>query len=71
MASVCWESSGMIKKHCFEHGKTVNGNTSVQQIKSAREAIKANRRHKLTPGVLLMHGYVPSQNSDVISRVWL
>ena len=61
----------MIKKDYFEHGKTVAGNTSVQQIKNPREAIKAKRRHKLTSGVLLMQGNAPSQNSDVISKVWL
>ena len=29
MASVWWDSQGMIKKDYFEHGKTVTGNTSV------------------------------------------
>ena len=29
MASVWWDSQGMIKKNYFEHGKTVAGNTSV------------------------------------------
>ena len=71
MASVWWESSVMIKKDYFEHGKTVTSNTSVQQIKKSRKAIKAKRRHKLTSSVLLMQDKEPSQNSDVISRVWL
>ena len=44
----------MIKKDYFEYGETVTGNTSVQQIKNLRKAIKAKRRHKLTSGVLLM-----------------
>ena len=61
----------MIKKDYFEHGNTVTGNTFVQQIKNPRKAIKAKRRHKLTSDVLLMQGNVPSQNSDVISIVWL
>ena len=26
MASVWWDSQGMIKKDCFEYGKTVTGN---------------------------------------------
>ena len=71
MASVWWDSQGMIKKDYFEHGKTVTGNTSVQQIKNPRKAIKSKRRHKLTSCVLLMQDNAPSQNSDVISRVWL
>ena len=71
MASVWWDSLCMIKKDYFEHGKTVTGNTSVQQIKIPRKAIKVKRRHKLTSGVLLMQGNAQSQNSDVISRVWL
>ena len=29
MASVWWDSQGMIKKDYFEHGKTVTGNISV------------------------------------------
>ena len=29
MASVWWDSQGMIKKNYFEHEKTVAGNTSV------------------------------------------
>ena len=33
MASVGWDSQGMIKNDYFELGKTVTGNTSVQQIK--------------------------------------
>ena len=27
MASVWWDSQGMIKKDCFEYGKTITGNT--------------------------------------------
>ena len=54
-----------------EHGKTVTGNTSVQQIKNPRKAIKAKRRHKLMSDVLLMQGNTPSQYFDVISIVWL
>ena len=46
MASVWWDNQDMIKKDHFEHGKTVTSNISVQQIKNAREAIKAKRRHK-------------------------
>ena len=66
MASVWWDSQGMIKKDYIEHGKTVTGNTFVQQIKNPRKAIKAKWRHKLTSGVLLMQDIAPSQNSDVI-----
>ena len=54
IASVWWDSKSTIKKDYFEHGKTVTGNTSVQQIKNPRKAIKAKRHHKLTSGVLLM-----------------
>ena len=71
MASVSWDNQDMVKKDYFEHGKTVTGSISVQQIKNPRKAIKAKRRHKLTSGVLLMQDKAPSQNSDVISGVWL
>ena len=54
LASEWWDSQDMIKKDYFEHGKTVTGNISVQQIKNPRNAIKAKRHHKLTSGVLLM-----------------
>ena len=71
MASVLWDSQGMIKNDYFEHGKTVAGNISVLQIKNSHKAIKDKRRHKLMSGVLLMQDKAPSQNSDVISKVWL
>ena len=38
MASVRWDSQGMIKKDYFEHGKTVTGNTSVQQTKKSTQS---------------------------------
>ena len=38
---------------------------------SKTSALFTKRCHKLTSGVLLMHGKAPSQNSDVISGVWL
>ena len=59
MASVWWDSQGMIKKDYFKHGKTVTGNISVQQIKNPRKAIKAKWCHKLTLGVLLMQENTP------------
>ena len=70
MASVWWDSQGMIKKDYFEHGKTVTGNTSVQQIKNPCKAIKVKQCRELTSGMLLMQDNTPTQNSDVISRVW-
>ena len=71
MASVWWDNQGMIKKGYFEHGKTVTGNNSVQQIKNPHKAIKDKQRHKLMSGVLLMQNKAPSQYSDVISKVCL
>ena len=71
MASVWWDSQGMIMKDYFEHGKTVTGHMYAQQLKNPRKAIKAKRRHKLTSGVLLMQDNAQSQNSDIISRLWL
>ena len=54
MASVCWDSQGMIMKDYFEHGKTVTGNMCAQQLKNPHETIKAKRRAKLRSGVLLL-----------------
>ena len=42
MASVWWDSQGMIKKDYFEHGKTVTANTSVQQIKNPTKQSRPN-----------------------------
>ena len=42
MASVWWDSQGMMKKDYFEHGKTVTGNTSVQQIKDHAKQSRTN-----------------------------
>ena len=66
MASVWWDSQGMMKKDYFEHGKTVTGNTSLQQIKNPHKAIKAKRRHKLTSGVLLMQDNVKTLTSSAV-----
>ena len=42
MASVWWDSHGMIKKDYFEHGKTVTVNTFVQQIKNPTKQSRPN-----------------------------
>ena len=60
----------MIKKDYIEHGKTVTGNTSVQQKKST-QSNQGQTASQAEVRCAADAGQRASQNSDVISRVWL
>ena len=71
MASVWWDSQGMIKKDYIEHGKTVTRNSSVPLIKKSTQSNQGQTASQADVRCAADAGQRLSQNSDVISRVWL
>ena len=56
MASVFWDSEGVLMTGYLERGKTVTGVYYAELIRKLRSAIKEIRRGKLSHGVLLHQG---------------
>ena len=65
MASVFWDSEGILMIDYLERGKTVTGVYYADQIRKLRAAIKEKRRGKLCHGVLLHHDNAPAHTSAV------
>ena len=55
MASVCWDSEGVLMIDYLERGKTVTGVYYAELIRKLRSAIKEKRRGKLSHDVLLIN----------------
>ncbi len=55
MLSVFWDMEGVILMKWLEKGKTINAQYYCEVLKELREAIKSNRRGKLSKGILLQH----------------
>ena len=65
MASVFWDSEGVLMIDYLERSKTVTGVYFVELILKLCEKIKEKRRGKLTQGVLLQHDNAPAHTFDV------
>jgi len=65
MASVFWDSEGVLMIDYLERGKTVTGVYYADQISKLRAAIKQKRLGKLRHGVLLHHDNAPAHTSAV------
>src|ERR1700743_1771577 len=65
MASVFWDSEGVLMIDYLKRGKTVQGVYSAELIRKLREQIKEKRRGKLIQGVLLHHDNAPAHPSHV------
>lgn len=63
MASVFWDSDGIIMIDYLENGKTITGDYYASLLVKLRIAIKEKRRGKLGKGVLLLHDNAPSHTS--------
>ena len=59
MASVFWDSEGVLMIGYLERGKTVTGVYCAELIRKPRSAIKEKRRGKLSHGVLLHQDNAP------------
>ena len=65
MASVFWDSEGILMIDYLERGKTITGVHYADQIRKLRAAIKQKRRGKLSHGVLLHQDNAPAHMSAV------
>lgn len=55
MATVFWDKDGILLIDWLPAGQTINSSYYIEVLKNLREAIKSQRRGKLTRGVLLQH----------------
>ena len=65
MASVFWDSEGVLMIDYLERGKIITGVYYAELIKKIRSAIKEKRRGKLSHGVLLHHDNAPGHTSAI------
>ena len=65
MATVFWDSKGIILIDYKPAGTSITGEYYANVIKQLRAAIKEKRRGKLTAGVLLLHDNAPVHKSRV------
>ena len=56
MASVFWDSQGVITFHYLEQGRTINGAYYAAELRRLRQEIARKRRGKLTRCVLFLQG---------------
>ncbi|KAL0831014.1 hypothetical protein ABMA28_001900 [Loxostege sticticalis] len=65
MASVFWDSDGILFIDYVPKGQTITGPYYASLIPKVREAIKKTRRGKLSSGVLFLHDNAPAHRSEV------
>lgn len=65
MASVFWDSEGVIMIDYLEKGKTINGEYYASELTKLKTAIKEKRRGKLRAGVLLLQDNAPAHTAQV------
>ncbi|XP_071081533.1 histone-lysine N-methyltransferase SETMAR-like [Haliotis cracherodii] len=63
MASVFWDSEGVIMVDWLPKGRSVTGAYYVELLRQLREQIKVTRRGKLTKGVLYHHDNAPAHTT--------
>ena len=65
MASIFWDSQGVIIIDNLEQGRTINGAYYASKLKRPRQENARKRRGKLTCGVLLLQDNAPAHMSQV------
>lgn len=55
MASVFWDSKGVLLVEFMERGATINADAYIETLKNLRRAIQNKRRGLLSSGVVLLH----------------
>jgi hypothetical protein len=65
MASMFWESQGIIMIDYLEQGRTISATYYADELRHLRHEIAHKRRGKLTQGFLLLHDYAPVHISQV------
>ena len=65
MASIFWDSQGVIMVDNLEQGRMMNGAYYAGELRQLRQEIARKRRGKLTRGVLLLQNNAPAHMSQV------
>ena len=65
MASIFWDSQGVIMIGYLEQGRTIIGTYYADEVRRQRQEIARKRRGKLTCGVVLLQDNVPAHTSQV------
>ena len=65
MASVFWDSQGVIMIDNLEQGRTINGAYYAAELRRLRQEITRKRRGNLTSCVLLVQDNAPAHTSQV------
>ncbi|CAH1257192.1 SETMAR [Branchiostoma lanceolatum] len=65
MASVFWDSEGVIMINYLQKGQTINGEYYASELRQLKAAIKEKRRGKLRAGVLLLQDNAPVHTAHV------
>jgi histone-lysine N-methyltransferase SETMAR len=65
MASIFWDTEGIIMIDYLEKGKTVNSVYYMSLLSQLKEKLKEKRRGKLTRGVLFLQDNAPAHKSHV------
>jgi hypothetical protein len=65
MASIFWDSQGILMIDYLEQGRTINGTHYADKLRRLRQEIARKRRGKLTQSVLLLHDNAPAPTSHV------
>lgn len=55
MATVFWDSKGVLLIEFMERGATINGDAYIETMKPLRRAIQNNRHDLLSSGVVFLH----------------
>ena len=63
IASMFWDSRGVIMVDDLEKGRTINGAYYAEELRRLRQEIVKKRRAKLTRGVLLLQDNAPAHTS--------
>ena len=70
MATVFWDSKGVLLVHFTPHGETVNAANYCETLNLLREAIRRKRPSRLRQGVLLQHDDATPHTAH-LTRGWL
>ena len=65
MASLFWDSQGVIMIEYLDQGRPINGAYYVEELRQLRQEIASKRRGKLNRRVLLLQDNTPAHTSQV------
>ena len=67
MASIIWDSQGVIMIYYLEHDRTINGAYYAGELRRLHQEMARERRRKLTCGVLLLQDHAPAHTSQAMT----